>query len=45
MDGQRGLFLKRGDEVEIRKSRRCCEIYLHPRKGFFGILREKLRWG
>jgi len=45
MDGQRGMFLREGDEVEIRKSRRYCEIYLHPRKGFFEILREKLRWG
>ncbi len=45
MDGQRGMFLQEGDEVEVRKSRRYCEIYLHPRKGFFEILREKLRWG
>ncbi len=45
MDGQRGMYLHEGDEVEVRRSRRYCEIYLHPRKGFFEILREKLRWG
>ncbi len=45
MDGQEGLFLKKGDTVEVRKSKRFCEIYLHPDKSFFEILRKKLRWG
>ncbi|HIQ31071.1 MAG TPA: NAD(+)/NADH kinase [Aquifex aeolicus] len=45
MDGQRGTYLKEGDVVEVVKSRRSCDIYLHPSKGFFEILREKLKWG
>ncbi len=45
MDGQEGMYLKKGDVVEIEKSRKFCEIYLHPEKGFFEILRKKLRWG
>ncbi len=45
MDGQKGLFLEKGDIIEIKKSKRYCDIYLHPEKGFFEILREKLRWG
>ncbi len=45
MDGQKGLFLQRGDTVEVKRSKRVCEIYLHPDKDFFSILREKLRWG
>lgn len=45
MDGQEGMYLDRGDVVEVRKSRRFCDIYVHPEKGFFEILRRKLRWG
>ncbi len=45
MDGQKGMYLLSGDEIEVKKSKRFCEIYLHPKKSFFEILREKLRWG
>ncbi len=45
MDGQEGMYLKNRDVVEVKRSRRFCEIYVHPDKGFFEILREKLRWG
>lgn len=45
MDGQRGMHLRRGDVVEVRGSKRYCEIYTHPEKSFFEILRGKLRWG
>ncbi len=45
MDGQKGMYLKNRDIVEVKKSRRYCEIYVHPRKTFFEILREKLKWG
>ncbi len=45
MDGQEGLYLKRGDIVEVGKSRRACRIYTHPHKDFFEVLRKKLRWG
>ena len=45
MDGQKGMYLKNGDVVEVRRSRRYCEIYTHPKKSFFEILRGKLKWG
>jgi len=45
MDGQKGMYLKKGDTVEVRKSKRYCYIYTHPQKSFFEILREKLKWG
>ncbi len=45
LDGQRGMYLKRGDVVEVSKSKRYCTIYIHPEKTFFEILRAKLRWG
>jgi NAD+ kinase len=45
MDGQEGMYLKEGDVVEVKKSRRSCKIYLHPKKSFFEVLRKKLKWG
>ncbi|MDQ7038923.1 MAG: NAD(+)/NADH kinase [Aquificota bacterium] len=45
LDGQRGMYLNRGDVVEVLKSKRYCTIYIHPEKTFFEILRTKLRWG
>lgn len=45
MDGQEGMFLKEGDLIEIGRSKRSCDIYLHPDKNFFEILRKKLKWG
>jgi NAD+ kinase len=45
LDGQRGMYLNRGDVIEVRRSRRYCTIYIHPEKTFFEILKTKLRWG
>ncbi|RLJ71575.1 NAD+ kinase [Hydrogenivirga caldilitoris] len=45
MDGQEGMYLKNKDIVEVRRSKRFCEIYVHPEKSFFEILRGKLKWG
>ena len=45
MDGQKGMYMLHNDKIEIRKSRRFCEIYVHPERGFFEILRTKLKWG
>ncbi|AAC07026.1 NAD(+)/NADH kinase [Aquifex aeolicus] len=45
LDGQEGFHLKKGDEVIVKRSRYVCRMYSHPRKSFFGILKEKLRWG
>ena len=45
MDGQKGMYLKNMDTIEVRKSKRYCDIFIHPNKSFFEILREKLKWG
>ncbi len=45
LDGQRGMYLNKGDLVEVRRSKRYCTIYVHPEKSFFEILKTKLRWG
>lgn len=45
LDGQKGMRLKRGDTVMVKKSENYCYMYPNPRRGFFEILKEKLRWG
>jgi NAD+ kinase len=45
MDGQEGMFLERGDLIEVRTSKRSCLVYTHPDRDFFEILRRKLGWG
>ena len=45
LDGQEGRSLKREDTIIVRKSRHYCLMYPNPKWSFFGILREKLKWG
>ncbi|MCS6957937.1 MAG: NAD(+)/NADH kinase [Aquificaceae bacterium] len=45
LDGQEGMSLKKGDTVIVRKSENYCLMYANPKRSFFSILREKLRWG
>jgi len=45
LDGQEGRSLKREDTIIVRKSRHYCLMYPNPKRSFFGILREKLKWG
>jgi len=45
LDGQEGTHLKKEDEVIVKTSKYVCKTFAHPYKTFFGILREKLRWG
>ncbi len=45
LDGQEGMSLKREDVVVIKKSPHYCLMYPNPKRSFFGILKEKLRWG
>ncbi|MCS7170694.1 MAG: NAD(+)/NADH kinase [Aquificaceae bacterium] len=45
LDGQEGMSLRRGDEVVVKRSDHYCLMYPNPKRSFFGILREKLRWG
>ncbi|MFP3868252.1 MAG: NAD(+)/NADH kinase [Desulfobacteraceae bacterium] len=44
-DGQIGLALQPQDRVEIRKAAKSIQLVKSPAKGFFEILRTKLRWG
>ena len=45
LDGQVGLPLKGGDIIEIKKSHLYTYLIKSPTKNYFGILREKLKWG
>lgn len=45
LDGQEGMSLKKGDTILVRKSDHYCLMYPNPKRSFFGILKEKLRWG
>lgn len=45
LDGQEGLSLEKGDEVVIKRSSFYCLMYPNPKRSFFEILREKLKWG
>ena len=44
-DGQSGYPLKQGDVVRVRKSPRILRIVKAPARGYFEVLREKLKWG
>lgn len=45
LDGQVGFPLEYGDEVLIRKSPIVTKLIRSPKKGYFEILRNKLKWG
>ena len=44
-DGQSGYPLHEGDIVQIRKSERPLRLAKAPARGYFEVLREKLKWG
>jgi NAD+ kinase len=44
-DGQVGVELKPGDEVNIGRALRSVRVVLSPFRDYFEILRTKLRWG
>jgi NAD+ kinase len=45
LDGQKGLKLERGDRVQVKQSYNRVMLVRNPQIDFFGILRQKLRWG
>ncbi len=45
LDGQEGMELRRGDVVMVKRSSHYCLMYPNPKRSFFNILKEKLRWG
>ena len=44
-DGQSGYPLHEGDVVQVRKSERLLRLVKAPARGYFEVLREKLKWG
>ena len=44
IDGQWGYEVASGASIEVRRAAQPLRVYRSPR-GFFGILREKFRWG
>ena len=44
-DGQSGYPLHDGDTVQVRKSERLLRLVKAPARGYFEVLREKLKWG
>jgi len=44
-DGQSGYPLHAGDVVSVRKSERVLRLVKAPARGYFEVLREKLKWG
>lgn len=45
LDGQTGMKLERGDRVQVKQSYNRVLLVRNPKIDFFGILRQKLRWG
>jgi NAD+ kinase len=45
LDGQRGGELCGGDVVEIRKAEIDLQLVNSPKRNYFDLLQEKLRWG
>ena len=45
IDGQVGKRLNAGDRVAVKKSTRMVQLIAPTGKGFFDVLRDKLKWG
>jgi NAD+ kinase len=45
LDGQEGYPLQNGDVIEIRKGGSVVPLIQSPDRGYFDVLRQKLRWG
>ena len=44
-DGQAGFPLRPGDRVSVRRASRALNIVKSPKRTYFELLREKLKWG
>ena len=45
IDGQRGELMKKDDTVTVRQSGLKLQLVSSPRRNYFDLLKEKLRWG
>jgi NAD+ kinase len=44
-DGQYGYAVQQGDVIRVKKARRALRLVKAPARGYFEVLREKLKWG
>lgn len=44
LDGQRGGYLKKNDEVEVRTSPLELKLVTSPKRNYFNLVKEKLGW-
>ena len=45
VDGQVGEEARPGDHLRVRRAERGVELVVSPRRDYFAVLRDKLRWG
>jgi NAD+ kinase len=45
LDGQKGVLMQAGDQVKISRAQERLKLIQPPRKSYFEILRNKLKWG
>jgi len=45
LDGQTGVALQENDTIRIARSPQCLHLIQPPKKTYFDILRNKLKWG
>jgi len=45
LDGQKGIAMQAGDQVIISRAQEQLKLIQPPRKSYFEILRNKLKWG
>lgn len=45
LDGQKGIPMQAGDSIRITRSPECLQLIQPPKKSYFEILRNKLKWG
>lgn len=45
LDGQVGVRLRVGDVVEVRRAKADVQLVVSPRRSFYQVIREKLKWG
>src|SRR5271169_3292022 len=45
LDGQKGIPMQSDDRIRITRSPQCLKLIQPPKKSYFEILRNKLKWG
>jgi NAD+ kinase len=45
LDGQKGIPMQSEDRIRITRSPQCLKLIQPPKKSYFEILRNKLKWG